>query len=233
MKKIIIILLLAIPITSLAQEKVTWDFPVKPGMKEWKTLNSPEKMYSAMQIPDDILKKISTEKLAKLCINYPLFSTVLAHNSIQTGFNYMKNKFNGMSELLDRPDIASVMINVFKTIDSNWILEEPNPGNSFGFKVSFLTMLLAQDEVINRLTEAQRKQLYAETVKKHNIMVKNEKFGFFYFRCLIWAASKCLEEEGKVNVRTEKYLNTFLSSGEIIDRELYTILYAQIENNAE
>jgi hypothetical protein len=127
MKKIIILLLLTIPLISFAQEEVTWDFPVKPGSEEWKTLNSPEKMYNAMQIPESILQKISTEKLAKLCVDYPLFGTVLAHNSIQTGYNYMKNKFNGMLELLDRPDAASVMIKMFKTTDSNWILEEPNP----------------------------------------------------------------------------------------------------------
>jgi hypothetical protein len=233
MKKIIILLLLALPVISLAQEETTWDFPVKPGSKEWKTLNSPEKMYNAMQIPEGILQKISTEKLAELCVDYPLFSTVLAHNSIQAGFNYMKNKFNGMLELLDRPDVASVMIKLFKTTDSNWILEEPNPGNSFGFRVSFLTMLLAQDEIVNRLSESERKQLYEETVKKYNIIAKNEKFGFFYFRCLIWPAAKCLNEEGKIDTQLEKYLDTFLSSGEIIDKELFTKLYTQIEKNAE
>ena len=101
-----------------------------------------------MQIPDDILKNISTKELARICINYPLFGTVLAHNSIQTGFNYMRIKFNGMSELLNRPDVANVMLQIFKTTDSYWILEEPKPENSFGFRVSYLTMLLAQDEII-------------------------------------------------------------------------------------
>lgn len=233
MKKIIIILLLALPVLLFAQEEVTWDYPVKPGSEEWKTLNSPEKMYDAVQIPKDILEKISTQELAELCVNYPLFGTILAHNSVQSGFNYMKNNFNGMLELLDRPDVASVMIKVFKATDSKWILEEPNPGNSFGFRVSFLTILLAQDEVVNRLTEPERKQLYTETIKKHNIMVQNEKFGFFYFRCLIWAASKSLEEEGKAIAQTENYLDTFLSSGEMIDKTLFTRLYAQIEKNAE
>ena len=57
-----------------AQEKTIWDYPVKPGMKEWATFETREQMAKACQIPFDVLNTISTKELVTVCLNYPLFN---------------------------------------------------------------------------------------------------------------------------------------------------------------
>jgi hypothetical protein len=37
--KFFLILLLFLPLISFAQEKVTWDYPVKPGSEEWRKID--------------------------------------------------------------------------------------------------------------------------------------------------------------------------------------------------
>lgn len=63
MKRIIIFLLLIMPIFSIAQKEVNWDYPVKPGSEEWKKFQSSEGMVKACQIPEAVITTLSTDKL--------------------------------------------------------------------------------------------------------------------------------------------------------------------------
>jgi hypothetical protein len=46
MKRYILVCIIFISFAAMAQEKkVTWDYPVKPDMEEWKKCNSPEEIY--------------------------------------------------------------------------------------------------------------------------------------------------------------------------------------------
>ena len=94
MKKIIVLLLLAIPIISLAQEKASWDFPMKPGSEEWKALSSNEEKISACQIPYKQLSSIATFELIQVCLNYPLLPDVFAFNNAKDGFVKYETDFN-------------------------------------------------------------------------------------------------------------------------------------------
>lgn len=53
MKKIILFLLIVLPFFSFAQnEKVTWDYPIKPGSKEWLAVPDFLKRLDLLNIPD-------------------------------------------------------------------------------------------------------------------------------------------------------------------------------------
>lgn len=47
----------------------TWDYPVKPGTEEWKKLKTGKEKNEACQIPENVLKKISSHELAYLLYN--------------------------------------------------------------------------------------------------------------------------------------------------------------------
>jgi len=55
-------------------QEVTWDFPVKPGTEEWKSLESRNERAKACQIPDDVLPSLSTGRLIELCLSYPYYN---------------------------------------------------------------------------------------------------------------------------------------------------------------
>jgi hypothetical protein len=95
-----------ISLAMMAQgKKITWDYPVKPGMEEWKKFESNEDMVNACQIPEKVLASLSTEELTDICLQYPLIADVFAFENLNEGLNKLFSDFNGI--LYKRADIAS------------------------------------------------------------------------------------------------------------------------------
>ncbi len=74
---------------------VPYDYPVRPGMDEWGTLGSSAK-YDVCQIPEDILKKMTTRALVETVLDYPRLLIYTAHNDMQMGFDMLVENFNGL-----------------------------------------------------------------------------------------------------------------------------------------
>lgn len=109
MKKICFILgsftLLVLMSTNInAQNSIIWDYPIKPGSEKWKSFQSHDEMLKVCQIPEDILKKIPTKDLLKICMNYPLSLDLFVYSSVLEGFERTTERFNGFRELLQRAD---------------------------------------------------------------------------------------------------------------------------------
>ncbi len=83
-------------------------YPILPQMSTWPYGNHAD-MVMACQIPDDILRKMTTEELLETVLQYPLASDVYAWNSIREGLEVVMSHFNGMQELAKRKDKSSVM----------------------------------------------------------------------------------------------------------------------------
>lgn len=81
--RLLISALLLITGSNLFSQEVTWDFPVKPGTAEWKSLKDRYEQMKACQIPDDVLPSLSTEQMIELCLSYPLLIDILAFNNIE------------------------------------------------------------------------------------------------------------------------------------------------------
>ena len=79
-----------------AQEEKRWDYPVKPRTEEWKTLESNKAKVEVCQVPEQILRDISTNDLMILCLQYPLLYDVFAFNSINDGLTKLFTDFNGI-----------------------------------------------------------------------------------------------------------------------------------------
>jgi hypothetical protein len=60
-------------------------YPIFPGTPQWANLASYDEMLQAVQIPDPVLKSISTWGLLESCFNYPLYGDFAAFNN-QVGY---------------------------------------------------------------------------------------------------------------------------------------------------
>jgi len=60
---------------------------------------------------------MSTSQLLNACIDYPLFGDVWAYDSMQIGLDAVSSKFNGIQELLKRPDFGDVTVKYFENLD--------------------------------------------------------------------------------------------------------------------
>lgn len=86
-----------------------YEYPVTPGTAEWAELKSLSEMIDACQIPNDVLKNMSTEALIETVINCPLIINVLVYESPQKGFDVVSSYFNGLKELVGRNDALQKM----------------------------------------------------------------------------------------------------------------------------
>jgi len=151
-----------------SKERSSWDFPIKPGMKEWKKLESHQAMVEVCQIPDNILPTLSTDELAKICLDYPLFFTMKAFNNLQEGFNQVSKEFNGFQELFKRDDAGSVLLHIYKTIKPEMIIyKETNlEKGSFIQQIFYLEFILAQNVIISKLNNEGIQELLKECMNK-------------------------------------------------------------------
>lgn len=210
------------------EKKVEWDFPTKPGMERWSQFKSMDEMYDACQIPDDILKKLDTETLLKICYDFPAYMSMFFYNSPQAGFNVFFINFNGIRELFNRKDVGYFMLKKYKSMsfaDFNplWTLE--NQGR-FVYKYEYFEILLAQPQVIQSLDTNGRIELLKEALTKFDEkLLRKDLFGGTTFAVNAWIMAKTLYFENKLipNFSKSEDIEMSLGSGRLIGYDLMSI----------
>ncbi|MBQ5932298.1 MAG: hypothetical protein IJL55_01140, partial [Lachnospiraceae bacterium] len=81
-----------------------------PRMSNWPYGNFIE-IYLICQIPENVLKEMSTDELVQTVVAYPLWSDVFLYNSKKEGYQAIKSKFNGLAELCLRKDAYDSLMN--------------------------------------------------------------------------------------------------------------------------
>jgi hypothetical protein len=165
--KAISVLLLFMSFSIFSQSSDTpYDFPTKPGTPEWAKFQSHEDMINGCQIPEDILKIMSTKALVKTCITYPLFGDIIGSSDIQFRFGHMVSNFNGLKELLQRSDVAEAALQEYIDM-SDLDSQEANSINE-KWRFMYLEILLSQPAIIDNLSIIKKKRLMHEAVKKYS-----------------------------------------------------------------
>ena len=154
----------------VSESVVTWDFPVRYGTEEWKTLKSYEEQLLAYNIPDEIIKKISTAELVKVCLAYPEWGVITFFNDLSQGLVMIMQNFNGFYELIDRKDAAKELIKVYSTLEplairKDWTLEQKMRHN---FHINHVELLLSLNRVVEQFDDRDRQILLDEVALKYN-----------------------------------------------------------------
>jgi hypothetical protein len=157
--------------------KVRFEFAVTPGTAAWAALPDHKAMEEATQIPRAEAQRMTTEELVDLVLRYPLFLDVLAFNSIQYGFETVASRFNGLIELLERPDAGKVLLARYQempiTIPKDASLVE---AGGHTYEVWKLETLLAQRRVLAHLSAEQLDELLRIGQEKFVAKQANEDF---------------------------------------------------------
>lgn len=179
-----------------------WDFPVKPGTEEWKSLETIEQQYEAYNIPESLMKEISTDDLVKICLDYPEWGLIYAFNDPQTGFAHVLDLFNGFEELFSRKDAAKELIKVYlemNPLEVSQLSTDLDKG-LFSFQFTCIEMLMSTNPIISLLDDEDKRLLLQEGITKYK---SKEQFPDVY--CL-WSLSPtahlCLsiiESDGRIS----------------------------------
>jgi hypothetical protein len=125
-------------------------------------------MVAACQVPEPILRDMSTEGLIETCLNYPLIGDMGMYNSWQQGFDRVAARFNGLQELLQRPDVGTKLLAHYRQMEPAGIREKGTSLQKGRYAMTFqyVETLLAQEAVLSSMTAAERRSLLAECLGK-------------------------------------------------------------------
>ena len=178
MKNNLVVILFFIFPASIFSQNTLWDFPIKPGSPEWGQLHNQELKVQACQIPEGILKNLSSETLINVYFKYPLLINILLFSTLQKGMEDLKANFNGYGEMCLRSDIPDLLLKRYLlssagNIDNSWTSLKKG---DFAFKFISLELLLSQSEILSKLTYNDRKNLLIKSVmnldeKRKNVQV--------------------------------------------------------------
>jgi hypothetical protein len=197
-----------------------YDFPLKPGMPEWKTLKAGIEKVNVLQIPQDILTRMTTRSLLETCLNYPMFGDITAYSSPKAGMEILIDKyFNGFVELLKRKDIYTYLSEKFLlfdpfAIDEKWSDVEKG-GYTFG--LIKIELLLAQNIVLESTSYESKVSLLKEALLKYEKMLTSEYYALFDYEQLFLLMGKILLKSGNPDISllviSNKEIYNFLEIG--------------------
>ena len=154
-----------------AQQAEEWTYPVVPGTEEWKAFKTHQEMVDACQIPEDVLRTISTERLVRLCLDYPLLFDIYSHNLLSDGVDALYANFNGFREMVKRPGAIDVLSVLYQEelakqndILNNNVVPLLTKGE-YKFHVSAIEVLMGYPRMQSVLTKAKQKQVIATLMK--------------------------------------------------------------------
>jgi hypothetical protein len=84
--------------------QTAYTYPVRPGSDEWKALKTDKARQEACAIPEDILKKMTTDALLESIYAYPMLNRLLVYIPLREGYRRLCKWFNGLAELSTRED---------------------------------------------------------------------------------------------------------------------------------
>lgn len=91
-----------------------YEYPIKPGTDEWFSIESHADKVEMLQIPQEILENMTTRALVESVVNYPYFPDMDAFSTPELGYMAVRDGFNGLQELENRPDGMSCLSAYFE-----------------------------------------------------------------------------------------------------------------------
>lgn len=121
-------------------------------------------MNDYYNIPDRMLKTISTEELIKFVFEYPLLINLFSYKSFNNGIYFMASYFNGMRELIMRMDAGDILLKIYEGLEIGSIIDSDNY-----IKICVTEMLLAQTNIYSSFKEEKIIKLNKQIAEKQKI----------------------------------------------------------------
>lgn len=188
------------------QTTIKWDYPVKPGSKEWKKLDSYSERLDKCQIPDDVLPHLDTPQLVDLCMEYPFLLNIYLFGDPFYGYDVLFDDFNGIRELFGRKDAYECITNAYADmLDENYVymklkVKTPYEIGEYKFRVSFLELTLGNEKLIaGQDTESKQNALGLLTDGFEKLLETEEEYNHYYA-----LANICARENIESSIKGKK-----------------------------
>ena len=143
--------------------------------EEWDLLEDAEEMREVSQLPETA-RNATTAELVLYCMNYNLFDEMFVYESMLEGFDVVKQDYDGLRLLAAREDAGTVLVNLYKAYKLN---DQSQLDRSACLRLDYLETMLAQPEILAKLTDEQCRELAAECYNKATQIMnaRNDEYG--------------------------------------------------------
>ena len=235
MKIFIFNLLSIITLSSYAQSS-TWDYPIKPGTEKWKLYQNTPDIVRDLQMPEKVLKSISTEELLKVCLTYPFFSSYTASNSPFEGLNRTLDSFNGFEEFSNRKDANNVIFNFYvnKQVSEIDKIEKEIDKADYSFNYCGYELLLCNKKIITKFSKEQQTDILKLSMKRSKEKeLHKDSFGFWGKMTSAFVANKYSvllgKKETNVDGKTDNAKKLFSERMIVSDTKVVDNILAEVE----
>ncbi len=92
-----------------------YEYPVTTDSQQWSSFTTTSQMFSACEVPEDIVEKMSTEALLQTVLDYPMLITVLVQNDQAAKYDMLLEYNAAFRELITRQDAEDVIAKQYQT----------------------------------------------------------------------------------------------------------------------
>jgi hypothetical protein len=156
----------------------SYNYPVYPGMPEWAEFKATEEMIAAVQVPENILKKMSIQAVIQAIWEYPFLWEVVFRDQYQMDFDGVFSNNNAYKELIKRADAG---ISLFERLNS---INPLITGAKYEPKA--FEILISQDVFLSQLNKDQKRAVIRRTMENDDLRQQNDEFRDGLFRATAW-----------------------------------------------
>jgi hypothetical protein len=180
-------------------------------------------MLEACQVPKDVLASLSTQELAEICLNYPLFFEYTSFNDERTGISVMIENFNGLSELAKREDGTRELIKKYK--DFPVLFQSPKQSVVIDenlHKLPYLELLMSNDIFISKLNSDECAELSKIVLKKYTDKVANmHVYSLYNVKKTFLLGAVVINKQGRTS-KSQTIIKRFIDDYKNPDANLYS-----------
>jgi hypothetical protein len=150
-----------------------YQYPEIPEGHDWTT----EQVKEYINLPDSICECISTDGLIQSCLDYPFLSLINAVSSTtQNGYYFVESQFRGLTELEDRDDAATCLLNYYLSIDPSAYDQglEISEIAGFAMDVLFFEVIFSQQCFLSKLKGNELINLIKSAIEKYDKRINDE-----------------------------------------------------------
>ena len=218
----------------ISLKELPWNYPIKPGTKEWGLLKTEDERIAALQIPEAILAKLTPEETVGLCINLPAFGLYLAFDTPQEGFSVMLSRYNIIKHLMSCKDAGSSLLSAYKDTDLKGFESYSYSNEYWSIKLYYIELLLSQEEILQSLSSEESLELLTKARQTFSEKLDNEDFASFngtLFTVRIMASVLDKEEYPQITASGSRTSVTrFAKEGTLDDKALVDEIISATDN---
>jgi hypothetical protein len=169
-----------VEIMNMERPKDSYNYPVYPGMKAWAELATGEEQVKACQVPEDVLKTMSTQAVIQALWEYPLLVNVFHRYQYRHDFESLCSTNNAFRELCTRKDAGISLLERMTAV--NPLISVPESGCEF----ELLEMLTCQDVFLFQLDAESKTALVEIALEKDGLRQQNAGFADRPERAITW-----------------------------------------------